>query len=33
MPETENIAKMAEKLSNEIFSIFKWEVVGPKNIN
>lgn len=33
MSETENIAKMAEKLSNEIFSIFKWEMVGPKNVN
>lgn len=33
MAETENIAKMAERISKEIFSAFKWEKVGPTNIN
>ncbi len=33
MAETENIAKMAEKLSKELFSEFFWESPGPKNIN
>ena len=33
MAETENIAKMAEKLSSELFSEFFWDSPGPKNIN
>src|SRR5574344_388473 len=33
MSETENIAKMAEILSTELFNIFLWEKEGPININ
>lgn len=33
MAETANIARMADIVSNEIFRIFKWETVGPKNEN
>jgi len=33
MSETANIAKMAEKLSKELFSEFNWEQVGPMNWN
>src|SRR5688572_30505329 len=33
MSENENIAKMAEKLSREIFSVFGWEAKGPRNHN
>lgn len=31
MAETETIARMAEKISKDIFSFFRWEVVGPCN--
>jgi len=31
MPETTNIAKMAEKLSIELFDVFFWKQVGPHN--
>lgn len=33
MSETEAIQKMAEKISDEIFSVFGWEKVGPINQN
>lgn len=33
MGETGNISKMAEIISKEIFSIFKWEKLGPLNVN
>jgi hypothetical protein len=33
MAETANIAKMAEKISNDIFSIFLWDKKGPMNQN
>jgi hypothetical protein len=33
MAETANIAAMAEKLSNELFSVFGWKRVGPTNQN
>ncbi|RYZ80706.1 MAG: hypothetical protein EOP04_25375, partial [Proteobacteria bacterium] len=33
MAETANIAKMAEKLSDEIFGEFLWTKVGPTNQN
>lgn len=33
MGETENISKMAEKLSSELFNVFLWEKVGPTNVN
>jgi len=33
MAETEAIAKMAEKISDEIFSVFRWKKVGPVNNN
>jgi hypothetical protein len=33
MAETANIAKMAEKLSKELFAEFLWEQVGPRNWN
>src|ERR1700679_3940651 len=33
MAETTNIAKMADKLSNELFGEFYWERVGPMNNN
>ena len=33
MAETENISKMADKISKEIFGVFGWEKVGPKNVN
>ena len=33
MAETENISKMADKISKEIFSVFGWEKIGPKNVN
>jgi hypothetical protein len=33
MSETEAIAKMAEKLSSEIFGVFGWKKVGPVNQN
>lgn len=31
--ELSNIGRKAEKISNEIFSFFKWKVVGPTNLN
>ena len=31
--ETEQIAKLAEIVSGEIFSFFRWSTVGPKNLN
>jgi len=31
--ETENISKMADKISKDIFGVFGWERVGPKNVN
>lgn len=31
--ELSNIGRIAEKISNEIFSFFKWKVVGPTNLN
>jgi hypothetical protein len=33
MAETSNIAKMAEKLSSELFSEFLWDRIGPMNSN
>jgi hypothetical protein len=33
MAETDNIAKMANLISSEIFSEFGWSVTGPKNQN
>lgn len=33
MGETTNIAKMAEKLSKEIFAEFFWQKMGPTNVN
>jgi hypothetical protein len=33
MAETANIAKMAERLSNELFGDFYWERAGPMNKN
>ena len=33
MPETTNIATIAERLSNEIFHAFNWTRVGPTNTN
>ena len=33
MAETETIARMAEKVSDEVFSVFGWELVGPLNQN
>ena len=33
MAETANIAKMAEKLSKELFAEFQWQQVGTTNIN
>lgn len=33
MGETENISKIANKVSDELFSIFGWEKVGPVNQN
>lgn len=33
MPETTNIAKMAEILSNDLFAEFLWERTGPTNVN
>ena len=33
MAETANIAKMAEKLSKELFAEFLWQKMGPTNIN
>lgn len=33
MAETANIAKMAEKLSNELFAEFFWRKVGSTNVN
>ena len=33
MAETTNIAKMAEKLSKELFAEFLWQRMGPTNIN
>ncbi|MCY0853228.1 hypothetical protein [Cupriavidus sp. D39] len=33
MAETTNIAKMAEKLSKELFAEFLWQKMGPTNIN
>jgi hypothetical protein len=33
MAETSNISKMAEIISKEIFATFKWEKVGPDNVN
>lgn len=33
MAETANIAKMAERLSNELFSEFFWKRTGPMNVN
>ena len=33
MAETANIAKMADKLSNELFADFNWERVGEMNAN
>lgn len=33
MAETANIAKMAEKLSQELFAEFLWQRTGPANIN
>jgi hypothetical protein len=33
MAETTNIAKMAEKLSKELFAEFFWHKMGPTNIN
>jgi hypothetical protein len=33
MAETTNIAKIAEKLSSEVFSEFFWRRIGPMNIN
>lgn len=33
MAETINIAKMAEKLSKELFAEFLWQKMGPTNIN
>lgn len=33
MAETANIARMAEKISDEIFSIFFWDKKGPVNKN
>jgi hypothetical protein len=31
--ETDNIAKLAELVSSDIFSFFRWEKVGPNNLN
>lgn len=33
MGETANIARMAEKLSDDLFSEFFWEKTGPMNEN
>lgn len=33
MAENANIAKMAEKLSNDLFSVFGWCGTGPMNID
>lgn len=33
MAETTNIAKMAEKLSKELFGEFLWQRMGPTNVN
>ena len=33
MAETANIAKMAEKLSKEVFAEFLWQKTGSTNIN
>jgi hypothetical protein len=33
MAETTNIAKMAEKLSKELFAEFLWQKMGPTNLN
>lgn len=33
MAETETIAKMAEKISEEVFGFFRWEIVLPYNQN
>ena len=31
--ETEKIARLAELVSNEIFSFFRWKKEGPANLN
>jgi hypothetical protein len=33
MAETANIAKIAELLASEVFSVFLWQQVGPWNVN
>ena len=33
MAETANIAKMAERLSKELFDVFGWQQTGPMNSN
>lgn len=33
MSETANIARMAEKLSNELFAVFGWKRTGPSDTN
>lgn len=33
MPETSNVAIMAERISDEIFSVFRWKKTGPINQN
>lgn len=31
--ETDNIARLAELVSNDIFSFFRWKKEGPPNLN
>jgi hypothetical protein len=31
--ELVNIGRIAEKISDDLFSFFKWEIVGPSNLN
>jgi hypothetical protein len=33
MAETENIARMAAKVSDEVFTVFGWQTKGPINQN